>query len=84
MNLKDPVGENIHFWDDERTIVDVGDEILIESPFKQVSPMILFQQAWVNNVTIRLDKTDDLQASIKRVEGVFRKHNPLIRLSIHL
>jgi ABC-type antimicrobial peptide transport system permease subunit len=37
---------------------------------------IVLQPEWASAVTIRLEKTKDLQASIKIVEEVFKKYNP--------
>jgi len=76
MNMDNPIGETISFWDSDWTIIGVMEDIVMESPFKNVRPMIMFHQAWVNIVTIRLEKTTDLQASIKNVETVFKKYNP--------
>jgi putative ABC transport system permease protein len=76
MNMENPIGEKINFWNTEYTIIGVVEDMVMESPFKTVRPMILFRQPWVNNVIIRFANTNDLQASIKSTESVFKKHSP--------
>jgi ABC-type antimicrobial peptide transport system permease subunit len=47
------------------------------SPFTPVKPMfMILDPDWSDVVSIRLKKTNDLQASLKVVEGIFAKHAP--------
>jgi putative ABC transport system permease protein len=77
MGLQDPIGEEVTVWGDKRHIVGVVDNVLMGSLFHEISPMFLVLiPDWASAVTIRVAKTDDLQASLKKIETVFRKHNP--------
>lgn len=76
MNLENPIGEKISFWDSDYTIIGVMEDIVMESPFQRVRPLIVFHQPWANIVTIRLEETNDLPSSIQRVESVFKKYSP--------
>jgi putative ABC transport system permease protein len=77
MGLKDPIGTELDFWGGKRTLVGIVDNVLMGSPFQAVKPMfIILQPEWASAVTIRLKETNDLQASIKKVEAVFNKFNP--------
>jgi len=47
------------------------------SPDRQIGPMfIVLQPDWISAVSIRLDETKDVKASLARVEAVFKKYNP--------
>jgi ABC-type antimicrobial peptide transport system permease subunit len=47
------------------------------SPYQPVDPMILvFIPSWSSTITVRLEETTDLSASIEKVEQVFKKLNP--------
>jgi predicted permease len=77
MGLADPIGREVTVWNDKRQIIGVVDDVLMGSAFHEISPMfIVLIPDWASAVTIRLSKTKDLQASLKKVEAVFRKHNP--------
>jgi putative ABC transport system permease protein len=77
MQLPDPIGAELDLWGGKRKLIGIVDNVLMGSPFQAVKPMmIVLLPEWSSAVTIRLKKTDDLQASIKKVEGVFTKFNP--------
>ncbi len=77
MGLTEPVGAKITMWEKEWTIVGVTEDVIMGSPYQPIDPMVvIFDPQWSSTVTIRLGKTDDLQASISKVEGVFKKLNP--------
>jgi predicted permease len=77
MGLENPIGQQLDFWNKKRTLVGVFDDVLMESPFEPVRPAIyILFPWWVSDITIRLSKTDDVQASMNTVEGVFKKYNP--------
>ncbi len=47
------------------------------SPYTPVGPMIIvLNPGWININTIRIVKTNDLQASLKKIESIFKKYNP--------
>ncbi len=77
MGLKDPIGQKLDIWGGQKELIGVVDNTLMGSPFKAVSPMfMIFNPKWISAVAIRLSKTDDLQASLKKVEEVFKALNP--------
>jgi ABC-type antimicrobial peptide transport system permease subunit len=77
MGLKDPIGQQLDLWGGKRELIGVVDNVLMGSPYQPVKPMFMvLQPEWASAVTIRLEKTKDLQASIKIVEEVFKKYNP--------
>jgi putative ABC transport system permease protein len=77
MGLKDPIGTQLDLWGRKRTLIGVVDNVLMGNPYAPVGPMFMvLDPDWVNAVTIRLEKTNDIKASIKKVEDVFKKYNP--------
>lgn len=76
MGLNDPIGATVNLWGNKRQIIGVVDNVLMGSVFKEVSPMFMVMiPDWVGSVTLRLRKTDDLPASLKKVEALFKKYN---------
>ena len=76
MNLKDPIGTQLDLWGKKRTLIGITGNVLMGSPFQPVQPMfMIFDPNWISAVTIRLEKTNDIQATIKKVETIFQKYN---------
>jgi ABC-type antimicrobial peptide transport system permease subunit len=77
MGLKNPVGEKLSMWGSEWDIIGVTENIVMGSPYEPVAPMVIvYVPSWTSTITIRLEKTNDLSASIAQVENVFKKLNP--------
>lgn len=77
MNLKDPIGTELDLWGGKRKLIGVVDDVLMGSPYQPVKPMfVILDPDWIDAVTIRLKKTDNLQASINTVKGIFEKYAP--------
>ncbi len=77
MQLKNPIGEKLDLWGKKRELIGIVDNVLMGSPFQPVKPsFIVLDKDWASSVTIRLEKTNDLPASIKKVEAVFKKYSP--------
>ncbi|MBT1690469.1 ABC transporter permease [Dawidia soli] len=78
MNLKDPIlGTELDLWGKKRTLIGVVDNVLMGSPNEPVKPMFaILDPEWIDAVSVRLKKTNDLQASINVVKAVFEKHAP--------
>jgi putative ABC transport system permease protein len=77
MNLKEPIGEKITMWGRQFTVIGVMDDVLMGSPSKQISPLVMtFDPTWSTTMTIRLPQTKDLSAAVSNIESVFKKYNP--------
>jgi putative ABC transport system permease protein len=77
MQLKDPIGQQLDLWGGKRTLIGIVDNVLMGDPYSPVGPMFMvLEPDWVSAISVRLEKTDDLQASLKIVEGIFKKYNP--------
>lgn len=83
MNLKDPVGEIIH-WEpgwmkaNDFTVVGVIDDLVMESPFQNPMPTIFFLTPWNSYVNIRLNKQIQPQEAVAAIEKVFAKVLPSV------
>ncbi len=77
MGLKNPIGEKLDLWGGKRDLIGIVDNVLMGSPNQPIKPLFMvLQPEWASAVSIRLGKTNDLQASIKKVEEIFKKYNP--------
>lgn len=77
MGLKDPIGTSLNLWGEKRKLIGVIDDVLMGSPYRKVKPMFMIMDKWGPGVvTVRLNKTNDLKASLATVQSLFEKHNP--------
>jgi len=77
LNLSNPVGEKIQMWGQAWNIIGVMDDVLMGSGSGEIEPAVItMDPTWSNTINIRLGKTTDLNASIKKVEEAFKKYNP--------
>jgi putative ABC transport system permease protein len=76
MGLKDPIGTELDLWGEKRKLIGVYDDVLMGSPYEEVKPMFAVLDDWWGSVTIRLKKSNDLQASLRTVESIFKKYGP--------
>lgn len=77
MQLKEPIGQQLELWGKKKTLIGIIDNVIMESPDNVVRPLFMvFDPNWSSSVTIRLEKTRDVQSALKTVEEIFRKYNP--------
>lgn len=77
MGMKDPIGKKIKFNNTDLTIIGVVSNVVMDSPYQPVEPMtLIFEPQWSSTITVRLNKTTDIGASIDQIEAVFKKLNP--------
>jgi putative ABC transport system permease protein len=77
MALKDPVGMPVSYNGKKYTIAGVTSNVVMESPYKPVDPMMIINYPdYANSIGIRLkDKTQPKKA-LAAIEPVFKKYNP--------
>ncbi len=77
MNLKDPVGKTLRWGNSQRTIIGVVEDMLIQSPYKPVSPSLFHLSEEQQNVFIlKLNPDVSVKESLAKIESVFRSYNP--------
>jgi len=78
IGYKDPIGKTMKSGDRVLNIVGVINNMIIQDPFKPVSPMvIMFDAGSTNNfIFIRLKEGASLKASLAAMQTIFDKYNP--------
>ncbi|MGN6248081.1 MAG: ABC transporter permease, partial [Ginsengibacter sp.] len=79
MRVKDPVGMKIRYGMNakEFTILGITDNVIQESPFKPVEPMlIMFNPDNSSIISLRLNDGVQPQKALSSIEKIFRKYNP--------
>lgn len=77
MGLKDPIGQQLDLWGGKRELIGILDNTLMGSPYAPVGPMFaILDPDWINVITVRIEKTNDLPSSLKKIGAIFKKYNP--------
>jgi ABC-type antimicrobial peptide transport system permease subunit len=78
MNLKEPIiGTELDLWGGKRKLIGILDNVLMGDVFEPIKPMFaILDPEWIDVVSVRLKKTNDLQGSLDKVKSVFEKHAP--------
>ncbi|MBA4850881.1 ABC transporter permease [Emticicia sp. BO119] len=77
MGLKHPVGEMVKWNGQNRQIVGVVSDVMMESPYRDIRPLtIVFEKDWVNFINIRINPNVSSAQAIKRIQPIFDKYNP--------
>ncbi len=76
MGLKNPIGMKMRYGQ-TFTVIGVTDNVIMESPFKPVDPMmVFFDPNNINMVSLRLNKGVLPQNALSKIKTVFSKYNP--------
>jgi ABC-type antimicrobial peptide transport system permease subunit len=79
MGLKNPLGMQIRNGGTPFTVIGVLDNVVMESPFKPVDPMmIFFRPESANSISIRLNKAISPQKALTSIEYIFKTYNPSV------
>jgi len=79
MGLKNPIGTQFRNGTNKHTVIGVTSNIVMESPFKAVDPMLVyFDPRNSNSINIRLKSSVKPQQALKVIEKVFTKYNPAV------
>ena len=77
MGMKDPISQTLTIYEKEYHIIGVMPNVVMGSAFESVEPLsMIFDPNWTSTITVRLNKTSDLNAAVSSVESVFKKLNP--------
>jgi len=75
MNLDDPIGTELDIGGQKRTLIGIADNVLMESPYHDIRPMYMLMGDTYGVMSMRISEADDMQASLKTIEGIFNKYN---------
>ena len=79
MGLEEPIGMEMRYGGSNFTVIGVTDNIVMDSPFNPVDPMMIyFDPNTTYSVSIRLKEGTPVQAGLQSIEEVFRKYNPAV------
>jgi hypothetical protein len=79
MGLKNPIGMEMRYGPKTYTVTGVTGNVVMESPFKPVEPMMIFYRPDQSNIVdIRLNQTAELPKALHSIETVFKTYNPSV------
>jgi putative ABC transport system permease protein len=76
MGVKNPIGMQVQLMPSKKrwTVVGIVDDMIMDSPFAEVEPgFFMCIPTWIEDVTIRLNKTNDMSKALADMESVFKK-----------
>jgi putative ABC transport system permease protein len=77
MGVKNPLGMKLRYGGTEYNVTGITDNVVMESPFKPVDPVMTFYNSNFSSfVTIRLKDDAKLQKSLASMEKIFNQYNP--------
>lgn len=77
MGLKNPIGMEMRFGDEKYNVIGVTENVVMESPYQPVDPMLTFYNpAATGVISLRFRDGVAPQNALPMVEKVFKKYNP--------
>jgi ABC-type antimicrobial peptide transport system permease subunit len=77
MNLKNPVGSILTWWDKKYTVIGVIDNMVMRSPYDEVTPVIYSVLNYPGNLAIlKINPTVSSKEALSKIEPVFKNFNP--------
>jgi putative ABC transport system permease protein len=77
MGLQNPAGETIMWFDKPYLVIGVINDMLMESPYDMVRPIIYYASTEPGNfVIIKINPGASVKEALSRIEPVFRKFDP--------
>lgn len=77
LGFEDPIGQKIEWGGGQFEIIGVMQDMVMADAMAEVQPLTMFLiPSWTSTITIRLNKTENLNEALAQVEAVFKKHNP--------
>jgi putative ABC transport system permease protein len=77
MGFEDPIGQKLEWGGTQYEIIGVMQDMVMNDAMSVVQPLSMFLiPSWSSTISIRLNKTENLTASLAQVESVFKKHTP--------
>jgi ABC-type antimicrobial peptide transport system permease subunit len=75
--FKHPIGEVIRWGDQDHVVVGVVKDMVMESPYEPVRPVIFhLNPHWARLMTVRIKPGIPMREGLAKIEPVFKKYNP--------
>ncbi|MGC4035114.1 MAG: ABC transporter permease [Chitinophagaceae bacterium] len=79
---KDIIGETIQYDGKNYHVIAVVKDIIQESPYKPVTPMVyLLSHEWIGCVTVAIKNGVPVKNALAKIESAFKKYNPTLPFS---
>lgn len=79
MGLKNPLGMQLRSGERAYSVIGVTDNVIMESPFKPVDPMMIYYDpSGANSISIRLNRGISPKRALTSIETIFKKYNPSV------
>jgi putative ABC transport system permease protein len=73
----DIVGQTIDFDEKKYHVLGVIKDMIMQSPYKPVTPTIFFyNRNWANVITVAIKQGTPVKTALGKIETVFKKYNP--------
>lgn len=78
IGFKEPVaGRILKFNNKNYSIVGVVKDMVMESPYQPIRPIVFFMRYdWANVITVKIKPGTPLQDALSKIEKVFKQYNP--------
>ncbi|MBA4850052.1 ABC transporter permease [Emticicia sp. BO119] len=77
MGLQNPVGETIKWFDRPYKVIGVAKNIVIQSPYEPVKPVVYFALGEAGSVVLaKINSASSAKEAIDRLEATFKEYNP--------
>jgi putative ABC transport system permease protein len=74
---KNIVGQTIQYTDRKFHVIGVVKDMIMESPYKPVTPTVfMYDRNWANAITIAIKQGVPLAPALSKIESVFKKYSP--------
>lgn len=77
MGLKDPIGMQMKYGPQMCTIIGVVDDMVMQSPYAPVSPLVIFFNKHSKYLDLRLNNQQSTHEGMKKIEAIINKYNPV-------
>ena len=79
MGVKDPVGQQIKWWNNSLIIIGVVKDLVMQSPYSQVRPTVFYLSNEPGNVMIaKLNPERVAKESIAKIETLYKQNDPTL------
>ncbi|MBO0937479.1 ABC transporter permease [Fibrella sp. HMF5335] len=80
IGIQHPVGEIIRWHDKEFTVIGVVHDLVMQSPFEPVKPMVFMMnnERTMNTITIKINPEQGAGEALATIRAVFQKYNPTV------